>query len=275
MSHLMGLPDKEVPRSRWQRLVGHEPLSVEARSWYKGVLGEIAVGERLAQLGPEWTVLHAVPVGVGDSDIDHVVIGPAGVFTLNTKNHTGRSVWVAGRTFMMDGQRQPYFPKAVHEAARAAGLLTAAVGEPVPVAGLLVLLRPKSLTIKEDPDGITVVTDRQLVGWLQRHQPVLTSEQVERITAAAALPPTWHSDPPEAEDSAALQEAFDALRGRVQSARRRRRARMLGGLAARSGMRFLDRLRSLVSGLLIMAMGFLLLLFSLQMASLVLSGLAA
>ncbi|MBG6212216.1 hypothetical protein RCH23_000129 [Cryobacterium sp. CAN_C3] len=44
----------------------------------------------LSKLGPEWTVLHAVPVGSGSSDIDHVVIGPAGVFTINTKNHTGK-----------------------------------------------------------------------------------------------------------------------------------------------------------------------------------------
>jgi hypothetical protein len=34
---------------------------------------------------PEWTVLHSVPVGTGSTDIDHIAIGPAGVFTLNTK----------------------------------------------------------------------------------------------------------------------------------------------------------------------------------------------
>ncbi|WP_371261683.1 nuclease-related domain-containing protein [Arthrobacter sp. ov118] len=31
-----------------------------------------------------------MPVGAGASDVDHVLIGPAGVFTLNTKNHAGQ-----------------------------------------------------------------------------------------------------------------------------------------------------------------------------------------
>ena len=42
---------------------------------------ELGVGTRqrdLADLGPEWTVLHAVPVGAKASDIDDVLIGPAG-----------------------------------------------------------------------------------------------------------------------------------------------------------------------------------------------------
>ena len=51
----------------------------------------------LAQLGPEWTVLHSVPVGRGKSDIDHIAIGPPGVFTINTKFSPGKDVWVAGR----------------------------------------------------------------------------------------------------------------------------------------------------------------------------------
>ena len=33
-------------------------------------------------------------VGAGVSDIDNVLIGPAGVFTLNTKNHVGTDVRV-------------------------------------------------------------------------------------------------------------------------------------------------------------------------------------
>ncbi|MFF2300083.1 nuclease-related domain-containing protein [Arthrobacter sp. NPDC058127] len=82
-------------RSFLGRIFGADPLTPDNHPWYKGALGEVAVGRILERLGPEWTVLHAVPVGAGTSDIDHVLIGPSGVFTLNTKNHTGQSVWVA------------------------------------------------------------------------------------------------------------------------------------------------------------------------------------
>lgn len=39
---------------------------------------------------PHREILHSIPVGTGRGDIDHVVIGPPGVFTINTKHHPGR-----------------------------------------------------------------------------------------------------------------------------------------------------------------------------------------
>ena len=84
-------------RSAPARFFGLSPLHPDSVSWYWGALGEMAVGRELSKLGPEWMVLHAVPVGSGDSDIDHVLIGPPGVFTINTKHHQrGRTGWAPG-----------------------------------------------------------------------------------------------------------------------------------------------------------------------------------
>jgi hypothetical protein len=69
--------------------------------------GEEAVAARLRKLGDRWKVLHAIPVGENGSDIDHVVIGPGGLFTINTKHHPNSAVWVGGNTFMVDGQQVP------------------------------------------------------------------------------------------------------------------------------------------------------------------------
>jgi hypothetical protein len=44
-----------------------------------------AVAKGLPKLDEAWRVLHSVPVGSRDSDIDHVVIGPGGVYTINAK----------------------------------------------------------------------------------------------------------------------------------------------------------------------------------------------
>lgn len=140
-------------------------------------------------------MVHAIPVGKASADIDHVLIGPGGVFTLNTKNHSGQSVWVAGRTLMVAGQKQHHISRAHFEAVRAGKLLTAAVGELVSVIAVLVIVSPKSLTVKQKPAGVTVLTDRQLVRWLRRRRPVFPSEMVIRITAVAELPGTWHENP--------------------------------------------------------------------------------
>ncbi|WP_220038098.1 nuclease-related domain-containing protein [Curtobacterium sp. MCBD17_032] len=113
------------PRSGWQRFWGRDPLRQEARSWFKGVLGERRVAAELARLGSAFTVLHAVPVGKGTTDIDHVVIGPTGVFTINTKNHSGQRVWVAGTTFMVAGRKTRNTHAARAEEERATLMLLA------------------------------------------------------------------------------------------------------------------------------------------------------
>lgn len=255
ITQVLALQTGVPPRSWWARVRGADPLSPEARPWYQGAVGEIAVGAILARLGPEWAVLHAVPVGEQGADIDHVLIGPAGVFTLNTKHHAGQQVWVAGRTLMVGGQRQPYIPKAFHETIRAAKLLSTVVGEAVPVNGVLVLVDPRGITIREEPAGVAVVTDRQLLHWLTRRPPVLTPKQVTQIAAAAAQSTTWSKHPGQVKDPVALQEAFEILDRQVRTARRRRRTWRLGARSVRTGARASARAeKALLRGLLRMAL---------------------
>lgn len=213
-----GLP----PRSLLQRIFGADPLSADNYPWYKGALGEIKVGQILAALGPEWRVLHAVPVGTGTSDIDHVLIGPAGVFTLNTKNHSNQAVWVAKRTFMVAGKKQRHLYNAVHEADRAAKLLSRSIGITVNASAVVVVVAPKSMTVREKPTGVTVLTDRQLLRWLSNRPAVLSAWEVDQIAAAAAHPGTWHKNPQCIADPAALWREFAALRAAVDAARGRR-----------------------------------------------------
>ncbi|GAA5198108.1 hypothetical protein GCM10023346_34480 [Arthrobacter gyeryongensis] len=222
IAELLAVRERDAPRSRLGRVFGLDPLTADSRPWYTGAVGELAVARVLARLGPEWTVLHAVPVGAGTSDIDHVLIGPAGVYTVNTKNHSNQRIWVAGRTLMVAGTKQRYLPNAMHEAARAAKLLSAAAGLAVEVTGVLVFVEPKGITVRERPESIPVLSDGQLLRWLNRRRPVLTPEQLARIVAVAGLPGTWHRDPAAPGDAVALQRGFAALRTEVVGARRRR-----------------------------------------------------
>ncbi|GAA1499327.1 hypothetical protein [Paeniglutamicibacter kerguelensis] len=71
------------------------------------------------------------------------------MFTLNTKNHAGQSVWVAGRTSMMCGKKQRRLYNASQEAALAAKLLTRGTNAPIEVTGVVVVVTPKNLTVRE------------------------------------------------------------------------------------------------------------------------------
>ena len=124
-------------RGRLARCFGVRPLSKDGYAWYRGALGEIAVGRKLSRLDSQWVVLHAVPVGRQNADIDHIVVGPAGVFTVNTKNHSGKPVWVAGHTILVSGVRKDHIRNFEFESGRAAKLLSKAFGWPVSVRPLI------------------------------------------------------------------------------------------------------------------------------------------
>ncbi len=232
IAELLAVVAGERPRSRLGRLFGADPLSPDSRPWYQGAEGEIAVGKLLARLGPGWMVLHAVPVGAKDSDIDHVLIGASGVFTINTKHHEGKSVWVAGGTLMVSGQKQNHIRNSVHEAARAGKLLSAATGLDVPVAGVIVLVGTRKVDIKKAAAGATVLTSAQLLRWLGKRPPVLAGDAVAQIAAAANRPETWHREPRDAGSPAQLQDGFGRVQKSVRAARRRKSAWGFGGMAA-------------------------------------------
>jgi hypothetical protein len=184
------------------RLVG---AKTDERNWRIGADGEEEVARRLARLGPGWCVLHAVPVGDRDSDIDHVVIGPGGVFTINAKHHPHANVWVRGDTVKVNGTNQPYVRNSRHEARRAAKLLSAAAGFDVEVRGVVAVIGAhRGFTVKEQPrDGaVAVVARRELDRYLGGLVPVLGPASIARIYEVARHLSTWqpatvrHTEPP-------------------------------------------------------------------------------
>lgn len=119
------------------------------------------------------------------------LVGPGGIFTVNTKSHRGANVWVGPNTFMVNGHRQPYLRNSRHEAERASRLLTAAVGTPVAARGLVVVVDPRSINRSKAPDDVAVVTRLELARWAARLPPVMSPAQVEAVFAAARRSTTW------------------------------------------------------------------------------------
>lgn len=156
-----------------------------------GAAGESAVGRRLGKLrAPRWHVVHAVPLDEGGSDIDHVVIGPPGVFTLNTKDHPGAHVWAGTHTLLVNGQKTDYLWRSRAGAARAARLLGAACPLAVRVRPVIVLAA-RRVVVREQPPGVDVIAAGAVVRWLRHQEPVLTPEEVTAIFDVARRDSTW------------------------------------------------------------------------------------
>lgn len=124
-------------RTALARVLG---VHTDERAWRKGAAGERVIGAELAKLDKErWFVFHDIPIGTQGANVDHLVIGPAGVFTINTKNTTGK-LWVGERAILQNGHKTDWLPMARSEAQRAGKLLAAAVGIPVDVTPVLAVI---------------------------------------------------------------------------------------------------------------------------------------
>jgi hypothetical protein len=165
----------------------------EHRAWHVGALGEEAVGRELWRLsrGTWWRYVHSVPVGTRGSDIDHVLVGPAGVFTINTKHHRGANIWVAGNTFMVNGQKCYYVRNSRYEAERASRLLSRACGFPVPVRALIVVVDPRDISVREAPPNVGVCTRYTLRRWISSQPMRYGAYQIDVIFNQARRSTTW------------------------------------------------------------------------------------
>jgi hypothetical protein len=184
--HTAVLEDRRNPFSSLRsRLLGSRSGDAVAQK------GELKVGKELAKLPAGWRVLHKLQVTESGTDIDHIVIGPPGVITLNTKHHPRCKVKVYERTLYVDGRAQDYVWTSEREARRTAFTLTDVCGFRVPTQSAIVFVDVAGVHHKGRPYGVTVTTRKQLVDWLTSLPAHLQPRQVEHIWIEARRPEVW------------------------------------------------------------------------------------
>ena len=137
----------------------------------RGASGEEYVGGLLDELSAgEWLVIHDATLGRGN--VDHILIGPAGLFTVETKSHPGpvRVGRIHGATLSQ---------------ARAQGRAINRVTG-LDVESLVVYSRAwvdKPLARRK---GVRVLPARMLLGFLAKRPRRLTDEEIEQAHARLA-----------------------------------------------------------------------------------------
>ena len=229
MSAIVDAQLSTPPRSRLARIFGKSPLIPQTRTLYRAALGELLVGDMLDNLGPRWDVLHVVPVDESGKDIDHLVIGPPGVFAIATENFPGQEIKVNGDFLAVGSQRFDDITVARGLGESAAELLSAAAGRPVTVTPLLVVVTPTKLVLRQQPDGANVVASRHLLHYLDKLDRTLDGAEVAFISDIAERHTTWRAAPGPAQDTEQLSTDFATLRATVQEATQ---ARVFWGVMA-------------------------------------------
>jgi hypothetical protein len=197
----------------------------------RGALGEEATAIALAALPSEtWTVLHDLRwPGRKYANVDHVVIGPPGVFVIDSKNWSGR-IMVRDDVLRCSGYRREREVAGAAEAALAVAGLTNVVG-PDLVHPVLCFVRDEPLAGKAR--DVMICSSRNVVEMLTSRPPRLTAQQVRdvslqldaQLVPAGSKGQTPISRPSARQGRLTLSDRMPAPRPPKRPARRRSRRR--------------------------------------------------
>lgn len=137
----------------------------------RGAMAEEQVGALLDGLPHEkWRIVHDVSLGRGN--VDHIAIGPPGVFTIETKSHPGpvRASRVHG-AMLAQARAQ----------GRAISWVTGVEAESLIVFSRAWVDRPGTRR-----KGVRILPARMLVGFLEKRPTALTQADVERTHRSLA-----------------------------------------------------------------------------------------
>jgi hypothetical protein len=124
--------------------------------------------------------------------LDHVVIGPAGVFVIDTLYEPDGSVWVVGNTVKVNGDSEPHVHTSRHRAQAVERALSRACGRPVAARGILaVVCDPARFTVKRQPDDVRVVRRSQIPELLASAPTIWNATDTEVTQCLARRSVTW------------------------------------------------------------------------------------
>jgi len=158
---------REQARARsWLRFFGSS-FKRDFSAWSQGAEGEEVVGRMLEELAAsDWHVIHDVSLGHGN--IDHIVVGPGGLFTIETKSRRGK-VFLDSIDQKMLGQA--YAEKKTLETITA-----------MPVRSLLVFSQAYLVgKVPAYSRGVTILPARMLTGFFSRQKPAMSAEEAVAI----------------------------------------------------------------------------------------------
>jgi hypothetical protein len=160
--------------------------SPDARAWRRGAVGERRTARLLAGLERHgWAVLHDLAVAGSRANLDHLVIGPAGVFVIDSKQYCGRlRLDPSGRLWHGRYPLAPTLRAVSFEADQAALVLTDPDVVVVPIVAVHGAQVPWGKVVT---DGVPVVAARRLPSMLRQLPTVLGPERVAGLADQARL----------------------------------------------------------------------------------------
>ena len=158
----------------------------DAVAWRRGAAGERRTARLLGPLERHgWAILHDLAVPGSAANIDHLVIGPGGVFVIDSKQYRGRlQLDPSGRLWHGRYPLAPAVRAASWEADQAAQVLPDPGAAVVPIVAVHGVQVPWGKVVM---DGVRVVTARRLPSMLRQLPVVLGPKRVAWLADQARV----------------------------------------------------------------------------------------
>ena len=160
--------------------------SPAARAWRRGAAGERRTARLLVPLERHgWAVLHDLAVPGSQANLDHLIIGPGGVFVIDSKHYRGRlRLDPSGRLWHGRYPLAPTLRAVSWEADRAAQVLPDPGMAVVPIVAVHGAQVPWGKVVTQ---GVPVVSARRLPSMLRQLPAVLGPERVAWLANQARI----------------------------------------------------------------------------------------
>jgi len=160
--------------------------SPEAIAWRRGAAGERRTARLLGPLERQgWVVLHDLAVPGSRANIDHLAVGPGGIFVVDSKQYRGRlQLDRSGRLWHGRYPLAPTLRVVSFEADQAAQVLPDPGVAVVPIVAVHGSQVPWGKVVT---DGVPVVAARHLPSLLRALPPMLGPERVADLAAQARV----------------------------------------------------------------------------------------
>lgn len=168
-----------MAKSAWGRRQSTE-------AWAKGAAGERATGSALDALPSGFVALHDLKMPGSRGNIDHLVVGPTGAFTVETKNYEAGVVLKSGKATRAGRSLDTVIDQATRQAEAMTYALDLDVRPIVCVHGGPV--RIQGFFQKPTVSGVRFCSGKNLARLLSKGPSILSPEQITKATGIAPAP---------------------------------------------------------------------------------------
>lgn len=213
-------------------MFGRSPLRHDLVPLYRSALGETVVSGELAMLGDEWSVLGARGVDGRTFDVDYLLIGPSGVFTVVSFCQPSARVIASVDSVRVNGRKSDVRDQAKGVAGAASNLLSSIAGTTVVVTPIVAVAAASQVTSIPGAPGVEVVSAKRLARSLTVRPRTTKPAAIAGLTTMAVESREWTLlDFVRSDDVERRALRFERLHTEVEAARGRRRAWRVAGAA--------------------------------------------